>query len=103
MSSCPVYLIKNVAVDQAGIAFELAEQKIFVSWLATGSERLTEAAPTARSLFEIDPDGIGWYWPALDEDLSTSGLLRAAQRADLIQQPQSIFRPESVSETVGQD
>jgi hypothetical protein len=50
----------------------------------TGSKMLPQAKPEYLKIFEVDQDGIGIYWPLLDEDLSVEGLLRAAGRDDLI-------------------
>ncbi|RZM82795.1 DUF2442 domain-containing protein [Leptolyngbya iicbica] len=40
--------------------------------------RLLNATPTQRSQWEVCGGGYGMHWEALDEDLSTAGLLRGA-------------------------
>lgn len=40
--------------------------------------RLAHASPEARAHWEICGAGYGIHWPAIDEDLSTEGLLRGA-------------------------
>lgn len=40
--------------------------------------RLLNAKPAQRSNWKIAGGGYGIYWPDLDEDLSTEGLLRGA-------------------------
>ena len=44
--------------------------------------RLAAAAPEALNDWEICGGGFGIHWPALDEDLSTEGLLRGAPAPD---------------------
>lgn len=79
-----IYDIKYLTVNKDGISFELAGHKIFVPLTETGSEILPNAKPEHLRIFEADDDGIGIYWPVLDEDLSVSGLLRSAGKEDLI-------------------
>ena len=40
--------------------------------------RLLNATPEERKNWEVNGGGHGIYWPAIDEDLSTEGLLRGA-------------------------
>jgi hypothetical protein len=40
--------------------------------------RLLRATPAQRANWQISAAGYGIHWPELDEDLSTSGLLRGA-------------------------
>ena len=40
--------------------------------------RLLHASPDVRSNWQICGGGYGIHWPAIDEDLSTEGLLRGA-------------------------
>jgi hypothetical protein len=98
MTNTSLYIIQHPQADDSGISFELDGVHISVPWAEAGSERLRSANALARSLFEIDVDGIGWHWPAVDEDLSTSGLLRAAGRDDLIRQPYSVYPSEPLPE-----
>ena len=44
--------------------------------------RLAAAAPDKLNNWEICGGGFGIHWPALDEDLSTEGLLRGAPAPD---------------------
>lgn len=41
--------------------------------------RLANATPAQRGRWEIAGGGYGIYWPEIDEDLSTEGLLRGAR------------------------
>ena len=43
--------------------------------------RLLAASPAQRAKWEPAGGGFGIYWPELDEDLSTEGLLRGAPAA----------------------
>jgi len=51
--------------------------------------RLAQASPAERANFEISGAGYGIHWPAIDEDLSTEGLLRGAPapRFSAVQKP----------------
>jgi hypothetical protein len=40
--------------------------------------RLLQASPAQRQNWELAGGGFGVYWPDVDEDLSTEGLLRGA-------------------------
>jgi len=40
--------------------------------------KLLHASKTARRNWKVSGGGYGLHWPALDEDLSTEGLLRGA-------------------------
>ena len=79
-----VYDVKNLTVDREAICFELAAEKICVPLSQSGSTVLPKAKAEHLRIFELDPDGLGIYWPVLDEDLSIAGLLRSAGREDLI-------------------
>ncbi len=41
--------------------------------------RLLAGTPAQRAAWEMAGDGYGIYWPELDEDLSTEGLLAGAR------------------------
>ena len=45
------------------------------------SPRLAQASESARKFFKISPSGYGIHWPAVDEDLTTDGLIRAAEKS----------------------
>ncbi|CAN2042837.1 hypothetical protein GMMP15_940034 [Candidatus Magnetomoraceae bacterium gMMP-15] len=79
-----IYDIKNFTVDLNKISFELAINKICVPLEKTGLKIFQTAKINYLQIFEIDEDGIGVYFPALDEDLSIEGLLKIAGREDLI-------------------
>jgi len=48
-----------------------------LAWYPT----LLEASPEQRSNWKISGAGYGFYWPDIDEDLSTEELLRGAPAA----------------------
>ncbi|MEJ5308489.1 MAG: DUF2442 domain-containing protein [Anaerolineae bacterium] len=79
-----IYDVKNLTVDQEAIRFELSGERIVVPLSLAGSLVLPKAKPEHLHIFELDPDGLGIYWPVLDEDLSIAGLLRSAGREDLV-------------------
>ena len=79
-----VYDVKNLKIDSEFISLELSDITIKVPLIKTGSKILPKARLEHLQIFEIDDDGIGIYWPVLDEDLSVAGLLRSAGRDDLV-------------------
>jgi len=79
-----IYDITQLKVNKKYISFELKGNKIHVPLTQTGSDILPVAKHEFVKIYEIDEDGIGIYWPALDEDLSIEGLLRSAGREDLV-------------------
>jgi len=79
-----IYDVKRLSVDREAIRFELAGEKIVVSLNQSGSLMLPGARLEHLRIFDLDADGLGIYWPVLDEDLSIAGLLRSAGREDLI-------------------
>lgn len=79
-----IYDVKNLTVDQEAIRFQLSGEKIVVPLNRSGSLVLPKAKLEHLRIFELDADGLGIYWPVLDEDLSIAGLLRSAGREDLV-------------------
>ena len=79
-----IYDITQLRVTQQCIRFELAGNTIQVPLIQTGSRVLPRTRREYLEIFEVDDDGIGIYWPVLDEDLSIEGLLRSAGREDLV-------------------
>lgn len=79
-----IYDVKNLTVDQEAIRFQLSGEKIVVPLNRSGSHVLPKAKLEHLRIFELDADGLGIYWPVLDEDLSIAGLLRSAGREDLV-------------------
>ena len=56
----------------------LANRRVSIPWEKC-SAKLARATPAERSRAELSPGGYGIHWPLLDEDLSVTGLLRAAR------------------------
>ena len=79
-----IYDVKRLSVDREAIRFELTGAKITVPLSESGSTVLPQAKAEHLRIFELDADGLGIYWPVLDEDLSIAGLLRSAGREDLV-------------------
>ena len=97
-----IYDVKNLTADQEAICFELAGGKIVVPLTVSGSRILPRAKLEHLQIFELDEDGLGIYWPVLDEDLSIAGLLRAAKREDLIvNEVPSLYLEEPVRSSAG--
>jgi hypothetical protein len=45
------------------------------------SKRLTQATDIERKMYRISPSGYGIHWYAIDEDLTTQGLIKLAEIA----------------------
>ena len=69
--------IADVRIDDAYLTVELMDGRIISAPLAW-YPRLLNATEAQRSGWERAGGGYGLYWPDLDEDLSTEGLLRGA-------------------------
>lgn len=69
--------ITNVLVGEDSLIVDLADGRTIsvpLAWFP----RLLRASPAQRSNWLISSGGFGIHWPDLDEDLSSSGLLRGA-------------------------
>jgi hypothetical protein len=69
--------IVGVRIDASSLCAELADGRKIIVPLAW-YPRLLRATPEQRAEWEICGGGFGIHWPALDEDLSSEGLLRGA-------------------------
>ncbi|MBF0352924.1 MAG: DUF2442 domain-containing protein [SAR324 cluster bacterium] len=79
-----IYDIQDFTISSQSISFKIKNERISIPLEKTGSKLMMSAQENQLQIFEIDVDGIGIYWPLIDEDLSISGLLRSANRDDLI-------------------
>jgi|BarGraIncu00222A_1022003.scaffolds.fasta_scaffold575297_1 hypothetical protein len=69
--------VKNVKIDDEMLSVDLIDGRTIsvpLSWYS----RLFHATKEQLSNWEVAGGGYGIYWPDLDEDLSTEGLLRGA-------------------------
>ncbi len=69
--------VKDVHVDTDMLSVDLVDGRTITVPLAW-FPRLLHATAEQRSNWRIAGGGFGIHWPHLDEDLSTSGLLRGA-------------------------
>jgi len=72
--------ITNVQVGDDSLIVDLADGRTISVPLAW-YPRLLGASPAERSNWHISSGGFGIHWPDLDEDLSSSGLLRGSPAA----------------------
>jgi Protein of unknown function (DUF2442) len=72
--------VKDVRVSEDTLAVDLIDGRTIVVPLAW-YPKLLEATPEQRGNWQISGAGYGIYWPEVDEDLSTEGLLRGAPAA----------------------
>jgi hypothetical protein len=69
--------IIDVHVDESTLTADLADGRsisVPLAWFP----RLLHATDEARSNWQLAGGGFGIYWPDIDEDLSSAGLLRGA-------------------------
>ena len=69
--------VKDVRVDTNTVSVDLMDGRTITAPLAW-FPRLLAGTPEQRAQWEVCGGGYGIHWPALDEDLSTEGLLRGA-------------------------
>jgi hypothetical protein len=72
--------VLDVRFDDASLIVDLMDGRTISVPLAW-YPRLLGATPEQRARWEKAGGGYGIYWPDLDEDLSTEGLLRGAPAA----------------------
>ena len=74
----PGQAVKDVRIDEHSLAVDLADGRTIsvpLAWFP----RLLHATPAERAQWRIAGGGFGIHWPAVDEDLSTEGLLAASR------------------------
>ena len=69
--------VADVRCDDATLSVDLADGRTISVPLAW-YPRLLRATPAERAQWQRSGGGYGIHWPAIDEDLSTEGLLRGA-------------------------
>ncbi len=72
--------VLDVRFDDASLIVDLMDGRTISAPLAW-YPRLLRASPEQRAQWEKAGAGYGIHWPAIDEDLSTEGLLRGAPAA----------------------
>ncbi|NJN60445.1 MAG: DUF2442 domain-containing protein [Coleofasciculaceae cyanobacterium RL_1_1] len=69
--------VKDVAFDDDSIAVSLMDGRV-ISVPLVWFPRLLRATREEREAWEVCGGGYGLHWEAIDEDLSTAGMLRGA-------------------------
>lgn len=72
--------VKDVRFTEDTMAVDLIDGRTIIIPL-TWYPKLLDATPEQRRNWQISGAGYGIHWPAVDEDLSTEGLLRGAPAA----------------------
>jgi Protein of unknown function (DUF2442) len=72
--------VKSVRFSEDTISVDLLDGRTMVVPLAW-YPKLLAATPEQRKNWKVSGAGFGIYWPDIDEDLSTDGLLRGAPAA----------------------
>lgn len=75
--------VKNVSFTEDTLAVDLADGRTIIVPLVW-YPRLLNASPDQRQNWLVSAAGYGIYWPDIDEDLSTAGLLRGAPAAERV-------------------
>ena len=68
-------LVLDVRTDEHSLSVDLMDGRTISVPLAW-YPRLLHATPEQRADWQVAAGGYGIHWPAIDEDLSTEGLLR---------------------------
>lgn len=74
--------VADVSCNEESLSVRLKDGRVISAPLAW-YPRLFHATPKQRQNWRIAGGGYGIYWPDLDEDISTAGLLRGAPAPDL--------------------
>lgn len=53
-------------------------EEIYQIPIAQASKKLAQATDIERKMYHISPSGYGIHWYAIDEDLTTQGLIKLA-------------------------
>jgi hypothetical protein len=72
--------VKDVRFTEDTLSVDLLDGRTIVVPL-TWYPKLLDASPEDRQNWKLSGAGFGIHWPAIDEDLSTEGLLRGAPAA----------------------
>ena len=76
--------VADVRCDDDYVTVDLMDGRTIAVPLAW-YPRLLNATPAQRAKWEVAGGGYGLYWPEIDEDLSTEGLVRGAPATALRQ------------------
>ena len=74
------YNISNIEFNRELIILSV-DGKTYQIPIVQASKRLAEATDTERKMYRISPSGYGIHWYAIDEDLTTQGLIKLAEIA----------------------
>ena len=77
MQSTKPIAAERIEAAEDELVIVLSDREVRILW-ASCSTRLAAATAEQRRCAELSPAGYGIHWPAIDEDLSISGLLRDA-------------------------
>ena len=68
----------SVETNPQALVIVLADRRVEIPWEKC-SPALAKATDAQRQQTVLSPGGYGIHWPLIDEDLSISGLIQAAQ------------------------
>jgi len=74
------YNISNIDFNRELIILSV-DGKAYQIPIVQASKRLAEATDIERKMYRISPSGYGIHWYAIDEDLTTQGLIKLAEIA----------------------
>ena len=71
------YNVSNIEFSSEWIILSVNEETYQIL-IAQASKKLTQATDIERKMYHISPSGYGIHWYAIDEDLTTKGLIKLA-------------------------
>jgi len=77
------YNVSNIDFSGEWIILSVNEETYEIP-IAQASKKLAQATDVERKMYRISPSGYGIHWYAIDEDLTTKGLIKLATVAQII-------------------
>jgi len=71
------YNISSIDFREEWIILSVNEETYQIP-IAQASKKLAQATDVERKMYRISPSGYGIHWYAIDEDLTTKGLIKLA-------------------------
>jgi len=76
------YNVSNIEFSGEWIILSVNEEAYQIS-IAQASKKLAQATDIERKMYRISPSGYGIHWYAINEDLTTKGLIKLATVAQI--------------------
>ncbi len=76
------YNVSNIEFSGEWIILSVNEETYQIP-ITKASKKLAQATDIERKMYHISPSGYGIHWYAIDEDLTTKGLIKLAAVAQI--------------------